>query len=137
MHWTEKRHAIANLGMALRADGWSLLGWKDDQSDAMTDYWDPESWAGVARRNESFVVVNVHDFKYAWGDIAQIALAGAIHANPPHKTWHVERAGRILGSGVGIEACYRPNAHTEPDKRRQAEGIARLVERIDMLAGNR
>jgi hypothetical protein len=48
MHWTDRRRATANVGKELRARGWNLYGWKDDKSDLMTDYYDPESWAGIA-----------------------------------------------------------------------------------------
>jgi hypothetical protein len=48
MHWTDRRRATANVGKELRARGWNLYGWKDDKSDSMTDYWDPESWSGIA-----------------------------------------------------------------------------------------
>jgi hypothetical protein len=47
-HWTDKRASVALVGAALRERGWKLYGWKDDRSDSMTDYYDPEHWDGVA-----------------------------------------------------------------------------------------
>jgi len=42
---------VANIGKRLRARGWTLYGWKEDRSDSMTDYYDPESWDGVAEKD--------------------------------------------------------------------------------------
>lgn len=30
----------------------------------------------------------------------------AFHANPPHKTWHIEVEGQIVASGVGLKKAY-------------------------------
>ena len=51
MHWTERRRAKAKLGLGLRAAGWQLYGFKEDKSDPMSDYYDPESWAGIAEKD--------------------------------------------------------------------------------------
>lgn len=57
-HWTEKRAAVALLGAELARRGWNLYGWKEDRSDSMTDYYDPESWRGLAERDGFLVVVD-------------------------------------------------------------------------------
>ena len=59
MHWTERRRAITNIGEELRRRGWTLYGWKEDHSDAMTDYYDPASWDGVAEKDGYVAVVDV------------------------------------------------------------------------------
>lgn len=59
MHWIERQDAKAKLGMALRELGWKLYGWKDDESDPMTDYFSPASWEGVAEKNGYVVVVDI------------------------------------------------------------------------------
>ena len=38
--------------------GWKVYGWSPDRSDAMTDYYDPEYWSGVAEKNGYILVVN-------------------------------------------------------------------------------
>lgn len=48
LHWTDRRRAQANIGEALQDQGWTLFGYHADNSDSMTDYYDPASWAGVA-----------------------------------------------------------------------------------------
>ena len=59
MHWTERRRAKINLGLALRARGWTLYGFHEDRSDPMTDYYAPASWDGVAERCGYVVVVDI------------------------------------------------------------------------------
>ncbi|GMV81446.1 MAG: hypothetical protein AMXMBFR7_26300 [Planctomycetota bacterium] len=59
MHYTEKRAAVACVGRALKELGWEILGWKEDQSDSMTDYFSPESWDGVATKGEFVACVDV------------------------------------------------------------------------------
>jgi len=54
-----KKEWQANLGKALRALGWTLLGWKEDRSDSMTDYFDPESWDGVGTKGEFVACVDI------------------------------------------------------------------------------
>ncbi|HEX3552305.1 MAG TPA: hypothetical protein VIA62_03645 [Thermoanaerobaculia bacterium] len=49
-------------------------------------------------------------------------------ANPPGRTWHVERAGKVLLSGTGLNRCYDSN-HRD----RAESAAASLAERIDAL----
>lgn len=58
-HWTDKRRAVAAIGAELAARGFRLFGWKADKSDSMTDYYDPESWRGIATRDGFTVCVDV------------------------------------------------------------------------------
>jgi len=46
-HWTRNK-GRARIGRALEDRGARLYGWKEDRSDSMTDYYDPERWDGVA-----------------------------------------------------------------------------------------
>ena len=65
MHYCDKRRAIANIGSELERRGWTMFGWKDDRSDLMTDYYDPESWDGVAIHTDHpgvIVCVGVSDY---------------------------------------------------------------------------
>ena len=41
-------------------DGWEVHGYKPDESDAMTDYWSPASWGGVAEKNGYILCVDVY-----------------------------------------------------------------------------
>lgn len=56
-HWTDRRTAVAMVGAELARRGWKLYGWKEDRSDSMTDYYDPERWDGLAVKGDAVVVV--------------------------------------------------------------------------------
>lgn len=49
---------IAHKLMAM--DGWKVYGYHADQSDSMTDYYDPASWDGVAEKNGYILCVDVY-----------------------------------------------------------------------------
>jgi len=38
--------------------GWKVYGWSPDNSDFMTDYYDPEYWSGIAEKNGYILVVD-------------------------------------------------------------------------------
>lgn len=42
----------------MKMDGWKVYGYYADNSDPMTDYYDPASWGGVAEKNGYILVVN-------------------------------------------------------------------------------
>lgn len=44
----------------MKMEGWKVYGYKADHSDAMTDYWDPANWGGVAEKNGYVLCVNVY-----------------------------------------------------------------------------
>lgn len=44
----------------MKIDGWKVYGYHADQSDSMTDYYDPASWGGVAEKNGYILCVNVY-----------------------------------------------------------------------------
>ncbi len=61
----EKQRAAVNIGMALKAIGWKLIGFHEDTSDSMTDYYHPASWDGIATRDAYpgvVVIVNANDY---------------------------------------------------------------------------
>lgn len=44
----------------MKMDGWKVYGYHADESDSMTDYYDPASWGGVAEKNGYVLCVNVY-----------------------------------------------------------------------------
>ena len=44
----------------MEKEGWKVYGYKEDESDAMTDYWSPAYWGGVAEKNGYVLCVNVY-----------------------------------------------------------------------------
>lgn len=57
------RGATVAIGHALAGRGWSLVGYKEDRSDCQTDYFDPASWCGIARRNGVLVLCDVSEYR--------------------------------------------------------------------------
>lgn len=58
-NYYQYEEALVNIALRLfNIDGWHVYGWHDDESDAMTDYYDPASWDGTAERNGYILVVN-------------------------------------------------------------------------------
>jgi len=142
MHWTERRKAKANLGLALRARGWTLYGFHEDRSDPMTDYWAPASWDGVAEKRGYVVVVDISvgssllkrsggrsTAKQSQGDDydhVEVTLPWpSFQVCPPRKLWHVEKDGRVLDSGVGLGPC------ADCDRDKAAAAVNRIVDRIE------
>lgn len=63
MYHHDKRQAQAMVGHALEARGWNILGYKPDRSDLQSDYWDPESWDGIATFGEYIACVGVGEYE--------------------------------------------------------------------------
>jgi hypothetical protein len=55
----DKQHQKVNVAHALQALGWTLHGYRPDQSDSMTDYWCPASWSGVATKDDFVICIDV------------------------------------------------------------------------------
>lgn len=52
MKYYDKSRAVCAIGEALKRKGWKLIGYREDQSDMMTDYYHPASWDGVATNDQ-------------------------------------------------------------------------------------
>lgn len=44
----------------MKMDGWKVYGYTPDQSDMMSDYWNPAHWGGVAEKNGYVLCVDVY-----------------------------------------------------------------------------
>jgi hypothetical protein len=219
MHWTERRRAVTRIGVELRQRGWDIHGYKEDRSDAMTDYFDPASWDGIATHPDHPNVVVCVDVSNASksgkqeietksvpdqvcprcnGDkldplgwtldaaraeperyhqetikakygpnsnlvpimsrvVSPIPFDGnrlkclkchgeghtfkteevrrwtwpEFHATPKGKTWHVERDGKIVKTGVGLRKC------ADWDRERAQSAVQHLVDKIEaVVTGN-
>ena len=56
--YREVKVMIARKLMSM--DGWKVYGYKEDESDSMTDYWDPANWDGIAEKNGYILCVDVY-----------------------------------------------------------------------------
>ena len=110
LHWTDKRRAIVRIGKELQARGWTLFGYKEDRSDAMTDYYSPASWDGVATHQEyTGVVACIKVGQYVAERSGKDGWP-TFQATPKGKAWHVEQNGQdgtaaIVTQGVGLSKC--------------------------------
>jgi hypothetical protein len=131
MHWTERGRAVARIGAELRKRGFIVHGYTEDQSDPMTDYYAPASWKGVATHpDHPDVVVCVDVSDYLVRDKSNQHNWPTFHATPHGKTWHVERDGQIVKTGVGLQRCARWG-----EEGRVA--VERLVDKIEaVVAGD-
>lgn len=58
MDYWRRRDSKVKISDGLRFRGWSIYGYKEDRSDSMTDYFDPENWDGIAVKNGYILVVD-------------------------------------------------------------------------------
>jgi len=123
MHWTERSTAIVRIGLELQNRGWTLFGYTEDQSDIRTDYYAPASWQGVATHpDHPGVVVCVDVSDYTVGNRKDDWPA--FQTTPHGKTWHVERDGEIVRTGVGLSPCAGYGNGWE-------KAVSELVDRIE------
>lgn len=61
-NYYEKRDAKVRIAHELMNLGWKVYGYKEDESDSMTDYYSPADWDGIATKNGYVLVV---DNKYS------------------------------------------------------------------------
>ncbi|MEC0483429.1 hypothetical protein ABE068_24915 [Bacillus glycinifermentans] len=46
--------------MNLKKRGWNVFGYKPDNSDPMTDYFDPASWDGIAEKDGYIILIDIY-----------------------------------------------------------------------------
>lgn len=57
-NYYSKRDAKVRIAQELMARGWEIKGYKEDQSDSMTDYYSPANWSGIATKNGFILVID-------------------------------------------------------------------------------
>lgn len=57
-NYYEKRDAKVKIAEELMRMGWEVYGFKEDESDSMTDYYSPANWGGIAEKNGYILVVD-------------------------------------------------------------------------------
>lgn len=58
MVYDDRRASRVKVADLLRAAGWTIHGFREDQSDMMTDYYCPTSWNGLASKGEFVAVLD-------------------------------------------------------------------------------
>lgn len=56
------QNAKVVIAMELKKRGWQLFGFHEDESDMMTDYYNPAYWNGIATKNGYVAVVDCSDY---------------------------------------------------------------------------
>jgi hypothetical protein len=69
MWYGDKREAKVMIMHELVKKGWKVYGYKEDQSDSMSDYYDPASWDGIAEKNGYVLVVDNYNTYYSGKEI--------------------------------------------------------------------
>ncbi len=69
MSYYSERDARVQIANHLRKNGWEIFGWKNNESDSMTDYYSPANWDGVATKNGFVVVVGSHNSEWSGAQI--------------------------------------------------------------------
>ncbi len=66
MSYYDNQEAKVKISIELEKRGWKIFGFREDQSDSMTDYWCPASWsAGIATKNGYVLVIDNHNTHYS------------------------------------------------------------------------
>lgn len=192
-HWVDKRAARAAIVHALmaRPETWQVFGYKADQSDPMTDYYNPADWyEGAAIHKPTGMVLVVDRYqgnttgtrdrvryvpdpaspcldcqgtgKNDSKDIGRRNLAMRYgiapddcipchgrglrdkpenyaepfvryQANPKGRSWHIERDGAIVASGVGVFSIAEKGMNQE--KPLAEAFVAKIESTIARLTG--
>jgi hypothetical protein len=135
MNYYDKQRAKVNIMEGLTAQGWKVFGYKEDESDSMTDYWSPSHWDGIAEKNGYILCVDI----FSTSDSGRTSTRKGIsqtfpifhHANPKRNTWHLEKDGEIIASGNGLNSCYDTNEHQEEKRKIVDQAVNKLIKRIE------
>lgn len=66
MSYYDNQEAKVKISIELEKRGWKIFGFREDQSDSMTDYWCPASWsAGIATKNGYVLIVDQNNTHYS------------------------------------------------------------------------
>lgn len=120
LSWSEKQSVVAQVGEELARRGWQLFGYREDQSDLMTDYYCPASWDGVATHPDYpdvVVGVGVSDYQVRRSGEAE----SAARYLPDATCEHCGGSG-VDPSGWTLEAARREPARYHRERIAAAHG---------------
>lgn len=145
MYYGDKRSSLVVIANRLSKLGWNILGYKHDDSDGMTDYFDPASWEGIAEKNGYILVIdceseNSYTYKsgkpmskyYYYNRTESEEINTSYYPiympNPKNRNWHIERNGKIIGTGIGVfgySGLHYKNCYNSSDDIIDIESIKR------------
>lgn len=132
----DRRKARAAIAVALMQAGWKVYDYKPDKSDAMSDYFDPADWDGLATKGAYVLVVDCNDARNSGQEIKhtdrqyqQCADCRGTGADPDPEAWTLEQARanaaafnkwntarRTPGAVPGMETIVSPLYFTDSGK---------------------
>jgi len=133
----EKQRAIVRIGLKLQQTGWTIFGFKEDQSDAMTDYFSPASWHGIATHKDyPGIIVGVGVTKYDIEVAERKDFPVPQHITPQGKGWHIERDGLMMTSDRGWFNRVGGSGAWEKSRDKTIDKLEAAVRKIDRLSDN-
>ncbi|PZT57472.1 hypothetical protein [Paenibacillus silvae] len=133
MHYLDKQHAKVNIMYKLVDAGWQVFGYKQDESDAMVDYYSPARWSGVATKNGFVLLIDVYNLSLSGLEIDNQTYPLFRHTTPKRASWHIEKDGEIVAKGNGVYATNTydwENDEVSPAKQK-AEKVKKFIDRIE------
>lgn len=121
------RKAKVNLYYALKAKGWRMFNFKEDESDSMTDYYSPASWSpAIAEKNGVIFVCDVAEYevkRYSGYEVYEYTQNTTTYKDNSKIT--------------KLQAIANDQAATEGEKQAAQEAINRITEHAEQSQENR
>lgn len=114
-NYYDKQSAKVALVHVLKNNGWTIFGYTPDASDAMTDYWSPAHWDGVATKNGFVLLVDQYSTSNSGRE------EKSYNYNNNGKTSSYEKIKKL-------EATMNNSASSENEKEVAAKKIEKLQE---------
>jgi hypothetical protein len=67
----DNQAAKVKISIELEKNGWKIFGFREDQSDSMTDYWSPAHWNGICTKNGYVLIIDNHDTHYSGYEVKE------------------------------------------------------------------
>ncbi len=112
---------IAHKLMGL--EGWRVYGYKEDESDSMTDYYSPAYWGGIAEKNGYILCVDVYGAAEEQ-EIKQYTNAGAVDNSIHEKISKLEELNTKRGATAAEEATAQKRIEVLKNKLREQQAEA-------------
>ena len=105
-------------------EGWTIYGYYPDNSDPMTDYYDPAYWGGVAEKNGYILCVDVYGAEKPQ-DIKEYTNAGSVDVSIYDKIKKLEEMRTDRGATEAEEATAKKRIETLKNKLAEQETEAK------------
>jgi len=107
MYYGDERESMVNISIKLKALGWEIFGFREDQSDSMTDYYCPARWEGIATKNGYTLCIDIKDYhvkSYSGYEVFSYNKTNIFNANVSDKITKLEAITVDRGATEAEEA---------------------------------